>query len=84
MAFDDHNGLTEIENRDHLRAEAGLPLLDTTTEIARLQSVGNRAALEREWKRRKSEFALWIEQETDFCLGWAAILLPDNRSASRC
>jgi hypothetical protein len=41
-----HNDLTDIENRNNLRAEAQLPLLDVTAELARLKSARDQAGFE--------------------------------------
>jgi hypothetical protein len=47
----------DIDQRNRLRAEAGLPLLDVAAESKRLSAVAEEAAFEKEWQRRRSEFA---------------------------
>jgi hypothetical protein len=49
--------LADIENRNRLRQEAALPLLSVETEMRRLQAVREQAEFEREWERRRPEFA---------------------------
>jgi hypothetical protein len=56
----------DIGERNRLRAEAHLPLLDIAAEVARLQKIETKAEFEREWERRKPEFAKWIAGG----LGW--------------
>ena len=51
----------EIEDRNRLRAESGLPLLDVQVETARLAAAREQAEFEEEWMRRRSEFAhKWV------------------------
>lgn len=51
----------DIELRNRLRAEARLPLLDVGAENKRLAAVREQAAFEREWQRRRPEFAhQWV------------------------
>ena len=52
--------LHEIENRNRLRQEAGLPLLSVASELRKLQTVRDQAAFESEWEQRRPEFARWI------------------------
>ena len=49
-----------IDERNRLRAEASLPLLDVASETARLQKVQAEALFEVEWQRRRPAFADWI------------------------
>jgi hypothetical protein len=51
-----------IAERNRLRAEAHLPVLDVAAEMARLQKIEAKAEFEREWERRKPEFAKWISE----------------------
>ena len=51
----------DIEQRNRLRSECGLPLLDVASESRRLAAVRKQAEFEREWARRRHEFAHhWI------------------------
>ena|ERR1700681_4231069 len=59
MNFTDAN-LAEIESRNRLRQDAGLPLLSVETEVRRLQTAHNQAEFEVEWEKRRPEFARWI------------------------
>jgi hypothetical protein len=56
----------DIEQRNHLRTEAHLPLLDVAAETERLPKIEAKAEFEREWDSRKAEFAKWISGG----LGW--------------
>lgn len=50
-----------ITERNRLRAEAGLPLLDVAAESKRVAAAAEEAAFEQEWLRRRSEFATqWV------------------------
>ena len=50
-----------IKQRNRLRAKSGLPLLDPAVETKRLDTVVEQAEFEREWQRRRPEFAHhWI------------------------
>ena len=61
MAFPHTNDLIEIENRNRLRQEAGLPLLSVETEMRRLHAARDQAAFERQFERRRAEFChQWI------------------------
>jgi hypothetical protein len=51
-----------IAERNRLRAEAHLPLLDVAAEIARLRKIEAKAEFAREWERRRPEFAKWISE----------------------
>ena len=56
-----------IEQRNRLRAELGLPLLNPEVESKRLDAVVEQAEFEREWQRRRPEFAhQWIGNNS----GW--------------
>jgi hypothetical protein len=59
MAFP-NNDLIEIEKSNALRAAARLPLLDVEAEIKRFAAVREMAEFEREWEKRRPEFAEWI------------------------
>jgi hypothetical protein len=50
----------DIHERNALRAAARLPLLDVEAESKRLAAVREQAEFEREWDKRRSEFARWI------------------------
>lgn len=51
---------TVIENRNRLRAMAGLPLLQEDAELKRLQAVREQAAFEEYFEQRRSQYAhLW-------------------------
>ena len=53
--------LAGIGVRNRLRVESGLPLLAVEVERARLIATRERAAFEREWQVRRSEFvAQWV------------------------
>ena len=56
MASPHTSDLIEIENRNRLRQEAGLPLLCFETEMRRLQAARDQAAFERQFERRRPEF----------------------------
>ena len=50
-----------IEQRNRLRAEAGLPLLNPAVEFKRLDAAIEQVEFEREWQRRRPEFKhQWI------------------------
>src|SRR5215210_6409004 len=53
--------VVDVEERNCLRAEAHLPLLDVAAEITRLERIQAKAEFEREWDRRKPEFQYWIQ-----------------------
>src|ERR1700675_4128226 len=53
-------GGMDMNDRNALRAAAGLPRLDDQAEAARLQAVREEAEFEVEWEKRKPEFASWI------------------------
>ena len=56
-----------IEQRNRLRAQAGLSLLNPVVESKRLDAVIEQAEFEREWQRRRPEFAhQWISNNN----GW--------------
>ena len=46
----------DIHQRNNLRAEAHLPLLDVAAEAERLARLRDEAAFEREWAKRRHEF----------------------------
>jgi hypothetical protein len=50
----------DIAERNHLRDEANLPLLDVATELARIETTTVEAEFEIEWQRRRPEFENWI------------------------
>jgi hypothetical protein len=55
-----HNDLTDSESRNTLRAEAQLPLLDVTAELARLKSARDQADFEAFFEKNRYRFAhLW-------------------------
>jgi len=55
-----HNDLTDIESRNNLRAEAQLPLLDVTGELARLMVARDQADFEAFFEKNRYRFAhLW-------------------------
>jgi hypothetical protein len=56
-----YTALMDIAERNRLRSEAHLPLLDVAAETERLQKIKDKATFEREWERRKPEFAEWIQ-----------------------
>ena len=50
-----------IEQRNRLRAECGLPLLDPAVETKQLDTVVEQTEFEQEWQRRRPELAhQWI------------------------
>lgn len=53
----------DIEDRNHLRSQAGLPLLDPAIEITRLAAVQADADFEAAFAARRNEFA---HQWTDY------------------
>ena len=58
-----------IEQRNRLRTESGLPLLNPKVESKRLNAVIEEAEFEREWQRRRLEFAYrWVGNRD----GWVA------------
>jgi hypothetical protein len=61
--------LIDIENRNSLRREAKLPLLNVLTELARLAAIRERAEFEREFERRRPDLChQWICNKD----GWLA------------
>jgi hypothetical protein len=55
-----HNDLADIESRNNLRAEAQLPLLDVTAELARLKTARDQAAFEEFFEKNRHRFVhLW-------------------------
>jgi hypothetical protein len=58
--------LADIANRNRIRQEAQLPLLDVQTEAARLAAVREQAEFEIEWEKRRPEFAQWIGEANGF------------------
>lgn len=56
-----------IEERNHIRAANGLPLLSVEVEMARLTGAREQAAFEVEWQRRRSEF---VSQWAGNGAGW--------------
>jgi hypothetical protein len=52
--------LADIEYRNRLRAECGLPLLSVEAEVARIGKVSEQAEFEVEWEKRRPEVAQWI------------------------
>jgi hypothetical protein len=67
MATSRDDDLESIETRNRIRAVAGLPLLDVEAESKRLDAVRGQAEFEREWERRRDEFAHQWSRNTD---GW--------------
>lgn len=56
-------GWMVTEDRNRLRAEAGLPLLNVQAEERQIVAATEQAAFEREWQRRRLEFAnQWVER----------------------
>jgi hypothetical protein len=64
-----HNEANQIDQRNRLRAEAGLPLLDGPTEAARLAAVQADADFEVAFAARRDEFAHAWANNAD---GWMA------------
>ena len=50
----------DVAERNRVRAEARLPLLDLAKETARLKETEGEVLFERDWERRRPEFADWI------------------------
>jgi hypothetical protein len=69
----------DIAEKNRLRAEAKLPLLDVAAEIARLEKAEAKAEFEREWDRRRPEFADWISSGE----GWMAKMGRWSLAAAR-
>jgi hypothetical protein len=59
--------LADIENRNRLRTECGLPMLSVDAELRRLQAARDQAAFEREFERRRPDFC---DQWTGNRDGW--------------
>lgn len=57
----------DIQQRNNLRAEADLPLLEIEAEAQKLAKAREEAAFELEWTRRRPEFAHLWEGNRD---GW--------------
>jgi hypothetical protein len=58
----------DIDQRNRLRAEAGLSLLNVQAEGRRILAATEQAEFEAEWQRRRSEFAdQWVSNTGD---GW--------------
>lgn len=51
----------DIAERNRIRAEARLPLLDIAAETKRLEDVRQEAEFEAVWERRRIQFQKWIE-----------------------
>jgi hypothetical protein len=81
MAFTGNNDLIEIEKRNCLRAEVGLPLLSAETQAARDQ-----AGLEREFERRRPEIRhRWIGNRDRLADQHGPMFsCPPNRREKRC
>jgi hypothetical protein len=52
-----HNDLTDIESRNKLRVEAGLPLLDIPAELARLRAAREEAEFEEFFAKNRHRFS---------------------------
>jgi hypothetical protein len=75
--------LTEIGNRNRLRADAKLPLLDVQTEAARLAAVHKEAEFEREFDRRRGEFShLWAGNNSGFLANMGRYVLARRKIRS--
>ena len=59
----------DIVERNRLRAEAGLPILEVETEGKRLAAVRSQAEFEAEWAARRTEFS---QNWTGNGAGWTA------------
>jgi hypothetical protein len=81
MAFTGNNDLIEIEKRNCLRAEVGLPLLSAETQAARDQ-----AASQREFERRRPEIRhQWIGNRDRLADQHGPMFsCPPNRREKRC
>jgi hypothetical protein len=51
-----------IDERNRLRTEARLPLLDVTTEAARLAAVELEAAFDKYCQQNRDRFTNWIDE----------------------
>jgi hypothetical protein len=57
----------DIEQRNTLRAEAGLPLLDVHAEVLRLQAARGQAEFEKYFQTQRHRFAhLWEDRSRGF------------------
>jgi hypothetical protein len=57
----------DIEQRNRIRVEAGLPLLDLPTEMARLKNAEGDAEFEKYFELRRNQFQhLWSDQSRGF------------------
>jgi hypothetical protein len=62
-----YTALMDIAERNRLRAEAHLPLLDVAIETRRLQAAQAEAEFERYFNSRRAEFAhLWSDRNRGF------------------
>jgi hypothetical protein len=67
MAGNPDNDFETIEMRNTLRAEAGLPMIDVPTEVARLNAAREEADFELEFARRRPDLC---HHWTDNPNGW--------------
>jgi hypothetical protein len=59
--------LVDIENRNRLRAEAGLPLLDARAEARRLANAREQALFENYFQQNRHRFVhLWSDRSQNF------------------
>jgi hypothetical protein len=67
----------EIDRRNAIRAQSGLPLLQADAEIARCRSVADKANFERYFQEHRHRFAhLWSDQTHGFLSNmgrWSAV-----------
>jgi hypothetical protein len=57
----------DIEQRNSIRAEAGLPLLSTEDETRRLESARDQARFENYFEQERHRFAhLWVNRNRGF------------------
>lgn len=62
-----YTGNMDIEQRNRLRIEAGLPTLDVLTEMARLKKADANAEFEKYFQLRRNEFQhLWSDRTRGF------------------
>ena len=72
----------DIAERNRLRAEAHLPLLDVAAEISRLEKAEAEAEFEQEWDRRKPRTGSVAEKAGS--PEWAGGLFLGSECAEKC
>jgi hypothetical protein len=76
--------LADIQNRNRLRAECGLPLLSVDAELARIVRFREQAEFEREFERRRSELChQWTGNRDGWLINMGRWSLARTASSAR-